>query len=235
MEKIRWTYLQLFLKVVLILYIIFIFACGNIRGSIVTTYAMNSNHDAILPLPPIPLLNPTPSPTPIPASSPLPTSVASQPSQTGQTSQAQPVPTRQGVQLISTATGISAPATPTRSPVSATASAGITTMIPPFLTHPFLQGRKDMNALTLSLTIGVGGPLLLIIGGILWLLVRWQIKLFTASSNVASGYTLKSDSPPLPMDTPEPTSAGESDDNGDIPFPPASVENVMESLPAPRE
>ena len=92
-----------------------------------------------------------------------------------------------------------------------------------------------MNALTLSLTIGVGGPLLLIIGGILWLLVRWQIKLFTAPSNVASGYTLKSDSPPLPMDTPEPTSAGEPDDNGDIAFPPASAENVMESLPAPRE
>src|SRR5437879_12891225 len=102
MEKIRWTYLQLFLKVVLLLYIIFIFACGDIRGSIATTYAMNSNHDAILPLPPIPLLNPAPSPTPTPASSPLPTSVASQSSQTGQTSQAQPIPTRHGVQPIST-------------------------------------------------------------------------------------------------------------------------------------
>jgi len=75
-----------------------------------------------------------------------------------------------------------------------------------------------MNAFTLSLTIGVGVPLLLIIGGVFWLLVRRQIKLLTAPSNVASGYTLKSDSSPLPMDSPEPSSTEESNGNGPMPM-----------------
>lgn len=208
MKKNRRAFLYFFLKVSLLLYVLLLFVCGDIRGNIVTTYAMNSNHDLTLPLPPIPLLNPTPTP----ASSPLPTSVASQPSQARQTSQRRPTPTKRVVMPVSAATG-SAPAIATRPPVRATAPTGTTTMIPPFLTHPFLQGGKDMNAFTLSLTIGVGVPLLLIIGGVLWLLVRRQIKLLTAPSNVASGYTLKSDSPPLPMDSPEPSSTEEPNGN----------------------
>jgi len=91
-----------------------------------------------------------------------------------------------------------------------------------------------MNAFTLSLTIGVGIPLLLIIGGILWLLVRRQIKMFT-EPNIASGYRLKSDSPPLPMGSPEPTSARESNGNGSMSLPPTSPDATMETLPASRE
>src|SRR5260370_34442040 len=119
---------------------------------------------------------------------------------------------------VSTATG-SAPAIATRPPVRATASAGTTTMISPFLTHPFLQGGKEMNAFTLSLTLGVGAPLLLIIGGALWLLVGLLIKLLTAPSNVTSMSSLKSDSSPLPIDSPESTSTAQSTGNGPIPVP----------------
>jgi len=264
MKKNRRAFLYFFLKVSLLFYLLLLFVCGDIRGNIVTTYAMNSNHDLTLPLPPIPILNPTPTP----ASSPLSTSVASQPSQAKQTSQGHPTPTKRVVMAVSTATG-SAPAIATRPPVRATASAGTTTMIPPFLTHPFLQGGKEMNAFTLSLTLGVGAPLLLIIGGALWLLVRRQIKLLTAPSNVTSMSTLKSDSSPLPMDSPEststeesngngqipvasdytlksdlsllpmdstePTSIEESNGNGQIPLPPDSLKTVMETLPTSRE
>jgi len=91
------------------------------------------------------------------------------------------------------------------------------------------------NAFTLSLTIGVGAPLLLIIGGVLWLLMRRQIKILTAPSNVASNYILKSDSSPLPMDSPEPTSTEESNGNRQIPLPPDSLKTAMETLPAFRE
>jgi hypothetical protein len=263
MKKNRRTFLYFFLKVSLLLYVLLLFVCVDIRGNIVTAYAMNLNHGLTLPLPLISILDLAPTPTP--ASSPLPTSVASQPSQAIQTPQAGSTPTKQVAMPISTATG-SAPAIATRPSVRA---AGTTTMIPPFLIHPFLQGNKDMNVFTLSLTIGVGIPLLLIIGGTLWLLVRRQIKLLTAPSNVtsvstlksdssllpmdspeststeesngngqipvASDYTLKSDSSLLPMDSPELTSIEESNGNGQISLPPDSLKTVMEILPTSRE
>src|SRR5260370_18604564 len=89
MKKNRRAFLYFFLKVSLLFYLLLLFVCGDIRGNIVTTYAMNLNHDITLPLPPVPIQKPTPTP----ASSPRSTSVASQPSQAKQPSRDHQTPT----------------------------------------------------------------------------------------------------------------------------------------------
>jgi hypothetical protein len=80
-------------------------------------------------------------------------------------------------------TVIAASATPDSTPQNATPITIVATPTTaktsvPIPTPPHLQitSDKGINAFTLSLALGVAAPLLMIGGGTLWLLVKWQIK-----------------------------------------------------------
>src|SRR5437660_1207256 len=130
---------------------------------------------------PTPAPTPTPVPTPTPKPAPTPTPRPTQPphgtpiSQVGSTpTDVPPVPV-DGTPVDATPTPTSTPGSATPTAVAATRTATVTV---PGSTTPRLQSadNKGINALTLSLALGVGAPLLLISGGTLWLLLKWQMN-----------------------------------------------------------
>ncbi len=156
-----------FFKWGLLSYVLFLFLCIGIGGRTTTTYAMNSHLLATTATP-----QPTPKPTPTPTPKPTPTPAAIQPPMSTPTPQVGPVPTST-VQPTPTATVV---ATPANTPVSAVPTPVAATRDGVKMRLPVPIYPPEDNALTLALALGVAAPLLLISGGALWLLVKWEIN-----------------------------------------------------------
>jgi len=174
--------LRKILKIGLLAYVILLFSFIGIKGSIQTSYAMKSTSlQVLVPLDtttPIATPTPTPAPTPTPTPAPGPT----QPPQATPIPPVGPIPTDVPSVPID-GTPVDATPTPTSTPGSATPTTVVaistaTATVAVSTTPPLLQSadNKGINALTLSLALGVGAPLLLISGGTFWLLLRWQIN-----------------------------------------------------------
>jgi len=195
--------LRKLLKVGLLTYVILLFSFVGIKGSIQTSYAMKlTSLQVLVPLDtttptattpaPTPTPTPVPTPTPTPTAAPTPTPTAAptptpapgpiQPPQATPIPPVGPIPTDvpsvpiDGTPVDATPTPTSTPgsATPTTVVAASTATATVAVSTSP----PLLQSadNKGINALMLSLALGVGAPLLLISGGTLWVLLRWQIN-----------------------------------------------------------
>jgi hypothetical protein len=86
------------------------------------------------------------------------------------------------VQPTATATGV---ATPASIPVSAVSTPVAATRNGVKMKLPIPIYPPEDNALTLALALGVAAPLLLISGGGLWLLVKWEINRPRQASTIA--------------------------------------------------
>jgi hypothetical protein len=193
--------LRKLLRIGLFTYVILLFTLMSINVSSKASYAISKKSKTpIVTAPPVPTPTATtavPTPTPTTAvPTPTPTTAVPTPTPTTAvpTPTAAPVPTQPAQVAPVPQTG--PPSAPVLSPdlmltiaastpqntkptikVVATPKTAIATVSA--LTTPHLQSADDkggMNALTLSLILGVGAPLLMISGGGLWFFIKWQIN-----------------------------------------------------------
>jgi hypothetical protein len=171
-----WTIMQKLLKIGLLAYVSLLFSFVGVMGSTETSYAMSSKslvEIGLLPGVTLDVLStPTSTPAATPTSAVTSTPAATQSPQATPTSQARPFPT--GAALPSytakpTSTSVSAKSTTVGATGGAIFPVSITIHLPN-------AEELNINIFKLFLLLGVVGPLLMISGGTLWLLVKWLIN-----------------------------------------------------------
>jgi len=189
MRKIMWTVMQKLLKIGLLAYVSLLFSFVGIMGSTETSYAMSSKslvEIGLLPGVTLDVLS-TPTPTSTPAATPAsattptsaitPTTTPTQSSQATPTSQVRPFPTDAALPGYTAKSTIAKPTSTSVSAKSTTVGPTGGAALPVTITI-HLSDTEDLNIniFKLFLLLGVVGPLLLISGGTLWLLVKWLIN-----------------------------------------------------------
>ena len=176
----------------LLSYALLLFSLTGIGGSTVTIHAMNNLLPSLsLTLnsskkpTPTPTGSPTSTPTatPTPAPTPIRTSTTTQSPKATPIPQVQPTPSGVMFPIQTMETGTPATATPASAPVSATPTAVTATVGKTMTTKTTLTNHQQQNAENgdkginiFMLPLSIGTPLLLVSGGMLWLLWRRQMS-----------------------------------------------------------
>lgn len=183
MKKNLWAGIYKTLKMSLLSCTLLLYMFNGIT-SVTVAHAMSSGCILLLCKPtPTPTPAPTPMPTPIPTSAPLPISTPTQPPQAAPSPGGRPNPTKVALSSPTTLAETPTSVTPTSTPVSATATVGTispndttTARVDATSTSQQSQEAGDTGFNLPMLFFGVGIPILLLTGGMLWFLWRRQAK-----------------------------------------------------------
>lgn len=181
MRKTMWAIMQKLLKIGLLAYVSLLFSFVGVMGSTETSYAMSSKslvEIGLLPGVTLDVLStPTSTPAATPTSAVTSTPAATQSPQATPTSQVRPFPTGAAFPSYTAKSTTAKPTSTSVSAKSTTVGATGGAIFPVSITI-HLPNAEDLNIniFKLFLLLGVVGPLLMISGGALWLLVKWLIN-----------------------------------------------------------